>query len=290
MVSRVVREIRLRRQLMGSRGVKLRRRQPARQTPPKMIELSYLRFVLQVLDVAKAQVRRELLEPLPRLVAQSKLDDGARMDTPDEIQRRASGLRISFERGVVPDQRLETSIREFGQRTADYQGSQLQAQIKSALGIEVPLNDPRYGERLRNWTTENVALIKSVPGDMLSQIEKKLISGVNDGKRWETLAADMEQQFGIAERRAALIARDQVGKFYGAVQKARQTSLGIKSYVWRTSRDERVRPEHADREGQVFQWADPPEDGHPGQPINCRCTAEPQLESLLDELETDEAA
>lgn len=305
MVSRVVREIRLRRRMVAARGV--RRQQPARQQPPKTIELAYLRFMLQVLDVAKNLVRRELIEPLPRLVAAGKLDDYEwhrashendeerlreleRTDSPDEVRRRAAGLRVSFDRGVVPDARLEQSIRDFGQRTADYQGSQLQRQIRTAMGIEVPLSDPRYGERLRNWTTENVGLIKSIPGDMLDEVERELVRGVNDGTRWEVLASRIEQRFGVAERRAALIARDQVGKFYGSVQRARQTNLGIKRYIWRTSRDERVRPEHVEREGEIFEWADPPEDGHPGQPINCRCTAEPILEDLLDELEADEAA
>lgn len=288
MVSRVVREIRLRRRMVAARGV--RRQQPARQQPPKTIELAYLRFMLQVLDVAKNLVRRELIEPLPRLVAAGKLDELERTDSPDEVRRRAAGLRVSFDRGVVPDARLEQSIRDFGQRTADYQGSQLQRQIRTAMGIEVPLSDPRYGERLRNWTTENVGLIKSIPGDMLDEVERELVRGVNDGTRWEVLASRIEQRFGVAERRAALIARDQVGKFYGSVQRARQTNLGIKRYIWRTSRDERVRPEHVEREGEIFEWADPPEDGHPGQPINCRCTAEPILEDLLDELEADEAA
>jgi uncharacterized protein with gpF-like domain len=40
--------------------------------------------------------------------------------------------------------------------------------------------------------------------------------------------------------------------------------------------------------GEEFQWDDPPAeddtDGHPGDPINCRCWAEPNLAAVLDEL------
>jgi uncharacterized protein with gpF-like domain len=36
-----------------------------------------------------------------------------------------------------------------------------------------------------------------------------------------------------------------------------------------------VRRAHAVYDDQVFRWDDPPEDGHPGQAINCRCRAEP---------------
>lgn len=46
-------------------------------------------------------------------------------------------------------------------------------------------------------------------------------------------------------------------------------------YIWRTVKDDRVRPEHAAREGQIFSWTDPPDDGHPGEAFGCRCWAEP---------------
>ena len=32
---------------------------------------------------------------------------------------------------------------------------------------------------------------------------------------------------------------------------------------------------HWDREGKVYEWNNPPPDGNPGMPINCRCYAEP---------------
>lgn len=45
-------------------------------------------------------------------------------------------------------------------------------------------------------------------------------------------------------------------------------------YIWRTRGDGKVRSEHAERDGKVFDWNDPPEGGHPGEAPNCRCTAE----------------
>jgi SPP1 gp7 family putative phage head morphogenesis protein len=47
--------------------------------------------------------------------------------------------------------------------------------------------------------------------------------------------------------------------------------------VWSTQLDERVRPLHENREGQVFSWDDPPSDGHPGFPPGCRCVAAPYV-------------
>ncbi|MCF8496738.1 MAG: hypothetical protein K9G62_08770 [Alphaproteobacteria bacterium] len=45
-------------------------------------------------------------------------------------------------------------------------------------------------------------------------------------------------------------------------------------YVWRTRKDDRVRDEHAAREGRIFVWGFPPEGGHPGEDFNCRCWPE----------------
>jgi SPP1 gp7 family putative phage head morphogenesis protein len=79
----------------------------------------------------------------------------------------------------------------------------------------------------------------------------------------------------ITRKRARLIAKDQTASFNGALNQARQTQIGIDRYIWETMQDERVRHEHAKRHGKTFYWSQPPEDGHPGEPINCRCTAIP---------------
>ncbi|MBY0406771.1 MAG: hypothetical protein K2Q01_03705 [Rickettsiales bacterium] len=46
-------------------------------------------------------------------------------------------------------------------------------------------------------------------------------------------------------------------------------------YIWRTAGDDRVRPGHAAREGQLFTYG---EDEEPGEDYGCRCAAEPALE------------
>ena len=45
-------------------------------------------------------------------------------------------------------------------------------------------------------------------------------------------------------------------------------------YVWHTQGDDKARPEHAARAGQVFAWNDP-SIRPPGSDPGCRCTAEP---------------
>ena len=44
------------------------------------------------------------------------------------------------------------------------------------------------------------------------------------------------------------------------------------TYVWRTVRDNRVREEHEDREGESYTWTDPPDDGHPAKRLTAGAT------------------
>ena len=82
-----------------------------------------------------------------------------------------------------------------------------------------------------------------------------------------------EPVFVTVENHAALIARDQISKLNGQLNKARQEAAGIESFVWETRGDSRVRPAHAALQGRTFKWADGANGLIPGQPINCRCWA-----------------
>jgi len=124
-------------------------------------------------------------------------------------------------------------------------------------------------------------------GESYKSIEKKIISG-------GPIEALKNPPFNTARKRSRLIARDQIGKLNGKLIEKRQTQLGIDSYIWRTSLDERVRgnpsgrypnavPSHYGREGKVYKWDTPPEGGHPGEAILCRCTAEPYIEGVTGE-------
>ena len=109
--------------------------------------------------------------------------------------------------------------------------------------------------------------------------------------------------------RAKLIARDQTKKLNSNLNQARQQSVGITLYIWKTVRDERVvgRPgglypqgnkahgNHYVMEGLYCRWDDSTvysEDRgetwkkrqaempqtHPGQDIQCRCHAAPVVD------------
>jgi len=133
------------------------------------------------------------------------------------------------------------------------------------------------------WIGENIALIESIPGKYLEDATDMLHKNIGSGMRVEELAKKLDD-YRVAESRANLIARDQTLKLYSSLNRERQKSIGLDTYIWRGTLDEKERPMHRDLEGQVITWGEPPvtnEDGDendPGEDFQCRCTAEPNLD------------
>jgi SPP1 gp7 family putative phage head morphogenesis protein len=277
-------------------GVRVRRRRMPRQQQPNAIRIAYAQAIKSLLKRAEALVNARLVPLLPSLVSQaaaargdarledSKSDYGfSRKDAPEDVNDMVDALSEQLW-SETSNQAIGNVARSFAYRTADFQKEQLQRQLRAATGIDVPVGDARLGPIIQQHVAENVALIKSVPDEYFSRIERSVMNGVRSGKRADEISSDLQEQFDIEENRADLISNDQVGKIFGDVNQARQEELGIDGYVWRTAGDERVRDEHAAREGQRFTWDDPPEDGHPSDAVNCRCVAEPDLSGILGDL------
>ena len=127
------------------------------------------------------------------------------------------------------------------------------------------------------WVNQNIELIHSIDRRTLESIRytlsENIIRAVDRKILVEELADSITHMAEVNEKRAALIACDQVGKLNSQLAQLEQMNQGCDSYIWQTMMDNRVRPEHAARQGKRFYWDDPPSDGHPGWAIRCRCTS-----------------
>lgn len=170
-------------------------------------------------------------------------------------------------------QRVMSSVEDFNR-------TQFRAVLRSVYGVDIITNAPiELRAALDVFEATNISLIRSIPQQAVSQLQGKIVEAVRRGSTLKQLQAQIREEFDITDRRAKLIARDQIGKLNGQLTELRQEQIGVTEYTWRGILDARERPEHVAREGKVFSWAKPPDDGHPGEPINCRCTAEPKLPS-----------
>lgn len=282
-----LRQVRLRRQAMKLRGARLRPRRIPRIQQPDAIRAQYYSMLRGILAVAKALVERRVVPLLPNLLEQAKAERGdarglSRTDA-SRINNLLDGISEKFYRQLSPDL-LDLEVGKVARATSENHRRQFQRQAKAALGIDLQMAEPGLAGRISQFTAENVALIKSLPQQYFDQVEKIVTAGVSDGDRAEDIAQEISDRFGVAESRAELIANDQIGKFFGDLQQARQEAVGVEEYIWRTMRDERVRDDHQEREGEKFRWDDPPEDGAPGEAVNCRCFAEPVFDQILEDL------
>lgn len=269
------------------RGALLNGRRLPRAIQPDLIRGAYAVGLLHAIAPMKRAVQASVYPVLPGLLASVRAER-ERHDS-GEAGRARAAVQLAREHFFDQFRDLRGLADSIGTQTSDFQKAQLQRQLRAAVRVEVPLRDAKLGPRLEMFTERNVGLIRTVPDRYFGEVQKLVLDAVEQGRRWEELAPDIEERFDVSESRAQLIASDQVGKFYGTLAEARQTELGITSYLWRTSRDDRVRELHVEREGEEFEWADPPDeddtDGHPGTPINCRCWAEPNIAQVLESLD-----
>ena len=107
---------------------------------------------------------------------------------------------------------------------------------------------------------------------------------VQTGRDLGSLSKELQERYGVTERRAALIARTQNNMATSAMQRARQTELGIEEAIWMHSHaGVTPRKTHLANDGKRYNiatgWYDPDPKVRrhiwPSQIINCRCQSKP---------------
>lgn len=166
-------------------------------------------------------------------------------------------------------------------QTDRFVSQQMAESTKSVFGVELkqPSNTRKYEMTKTIWVSQNTTLIKSIDDQIMEKIRyslsQKIISTANKEQTIAALAKDIQEIARVSENRAVLIATDQVGKLNSQLMQYRQVNAGVYRYIWVTMNDKRVRPAHAARHGVSYRWDNPPDGGHPGWAIRCRCVAQP---------------
>lgn len=160
--------------------------------------------------------------------------------------------------------------------------AEVSTNLKNQTGIDLSAylrNSPNVVERVNELTVSNIQLIKSIRTQYLDKVQNAVMQAMVQGTLNKDLGEQLKKLGEDVESRAMLIARDQSSKLNAALTRARHEEVGIKKYMWSTSGDERVRASHAEKDGQIFEYTNPPADtGHPGHDVNCRCVQIPVLD------------
>lgn len=150
-----------------------------------------------------------------------------------------------------------------------------------SAGLRDIVNNTSVGQVTRNILDEQIKLIKSLPieaADRVYDIHNQAIELVVRGGRATELTAEIMRSGDVAESRARMIGRTEVGRASTALTEARAQTIGSKGYIWRTAEDSDVRHSHAKMDGEFVYWSHPPTldgmTGHAGAFPNCRCYPE----------------
>lgn len=287
------------------RSPKPRRLPQARE--PRGIQLQYTRALLQIVREWNNAIETILIPALPALVAAqvAGLPD-ARQDAPaDDIEAQLEALALEFN-NRVSDPRLRVTTEQVASQVSDFNRREFSRVVTAGLGVDPLGAQPALANQTAAFVTDNVRLIKSIAEDQLADVQNIVFRGARRNVSVSEITRQIRERSGISERNAKRIARDQVQKLNGELEQSRQQEIGVTRYIWKTSVDEKVRgskkgtvfgpgsgaTQHAKLHNTVQRWDKPPivnertgETGHPGEPIECRCRAEPVLDDVLAEIE-----
>jgi len=263
------------------------KRHPPRAVPPAQLPrpTQYTRALVAVAAELNAEILAALADeglPAPRVDA---ADGAAPFDKGDLLARiRRLAERAVARRGSV----LATAIDAVAANVGNTTKAAWARQAKAAVGVDLAKIEPNLAPLTERFRRENLDLIVSMAKDKVARVKAILDDAPN--ARVETIRDRILEEGEVTKRQAALIARDQVLSLNAQVAQARHEAAGITQYVWRTSGDGDVRPDHKALNGKVFSYDAPPvvnasevrrgraeRREHPGQDYQCRCTAEPVI-------------
>jgi len=240
---------------------------------PRQWEGQYARFLRRRVKILTALVADQVAELLEDAQEREDLDAMFRADS-DSVFVRAFDVMIEALRRVLPSIALIRPKRllPFGK------GVDRHAERTLGIQVKVPVRDAFTGDIINNWARTNADLITNMGHTYLDDVAKQVSKAVIEGTTTKDLAKIIRERTGVGLRRADLLARDQISTLNSQITRARQEAAGITEFVWVDSGDSRVRTSHEQLHNQTFSWVTgAPGEGRPGEPINCRCTAEPVI-------------
>lgn len=261
---------------------------------PKAEQMAYAALAAEVL----AQLDAELATQMGGQVARTDADGGG--SGPPVLQPGARADILRAMRGLLArltsPKVLRGPLDKIAGRVLVWTSNQVTAQAKAAAGIDIrgvmgvdlTADDPALAAQVTAFRAEGVRAIRALGARKIGRVSA-ILADAGVSTRVEEIAARIRDEAGTSKAHANLLARDQVLKLNASVTQTRHQALGVTEYLWRTSRDERVRARHKELEGTRQAYAAPPvvdlrtgRRAHPGGDFQCRCTAEPVIPGFDD--------
>lgn len=220
----------------------------------------------------------------------SRFDDSRDLDS--EVRQMIQKMSAELEK-LLAQYGLDEQVRKISTITQNTSLREWKRAVKQSLGIDLTTDYFKgdfYKEAIERWVSQNILMIKSLPTETLGNIRQIILDSYMKGKPIRQIQKEIQEEYNVSKRKAAALARDQVATLNAQITKLQQQDAGCKKYRWSSSKDSRVRECHAELDGKIFSWDDPPEMWyetksrgrvytgrfcHPGEDFLCRCVAIP---------------
>jgi SPP1 gp7 family putative phage head morphogenesis protein len=183
----------------------------------------------------------------------------------------------------IAQKSLEVKVGEYVGNIMEDLHKQFTRTVKAA-DYEVPMEmSPEVAQRIKDEYAKGInTYINDWKQEQIDRLREKVQENVAQGFRADKMARTIEAEYDVSKNKAKFLARQETAVLVSKYRQARYQESGIEEYIWSTSHDERVRPDHADLMGKKFSWSDPPivdkstgRRGNPGEDFGCRCIAIP---------------
>lgn len=154
----------------------------------------------------------------------------------------------------------------------------------------IPTLSKEARKRIAKDYSDNLNLyVKDFKDEQILKLRKQATANVFTGNRYDHLAKVIKDSFGVTQRKALFLARQETNLLSSKLKEVSYRDAGIDEYYWVSVIGTPAHPVRAlhkklndrSKAGETFKFSDPPVSGskgehqNPGEPWNCRCVARP---------------
>lgn len=248
-----------------------------------MIGIQYNAKLQRLVKQIKADIAKEVVPLVRQLAPEYTQDAVATTDAWSDLISNA----MSFLFSKWQNERVSAGASRIAGEFVQSSLKKSERDLKKSAGIDVFSGNSVLQDYLKASAQQNAQLIKSIPAKYLEEVQTLVMANMRSGMRPGYIEKALQEQFGVTQRRARFIARDQAGKIQGELAEKQQRGVGFEYFGWEDSDDERVRHWHHDLATRVtaygvgvYRWDNLPL-GPKGTPIKpgsdyaCRCIPRP---------------
>ena len=226
------------------------------KAPSKSIEREFAEAMESMISKMSSQFKNQAIKGLHKSTVEKFSDAQA-----GNYAKVFLALSKNVSKSLVKrydDKRIDELAKRYLERANQENRNNLYSAIGKKVGI-----DPQQLIATEGLKANTNALIletaqwaKKLRDDTLEEYTANSLRIMSQGGTIEDVMNEYDAMTEKRKNHAKFTARNQIGNFNAIMGKVRVQNLGITKGIWRTAKDERVRPCHAARDGKEFDLSE----------------------------------